>query len=85
MNANDVYEAKKKITKMNTDRVRPMPPIPSAQVKKRPRFDERYRRITTYLEDSVHKHLEKLYIEGKVQKKTDFINAAVKEYITNHY
>lgn len=81
MNTNDVYEVKKKITSMNNVSGKPMQPRPYVQPVKRPRFEERYKRLTTYLEESVYRQVELLYSEGKIQKKTDFFNVALKEYL----
>jgi len=83
MNKDDVYEAKRKINKINSSNDKPM--IPITPVKERQNFDEKYKRVTTYIEKPLYQIMERLYKAQKIQRKTEFINAAIKEYIGNHY
>lgn len=86
MNTNDVYEAKRKINKINSSNATLKSPIKQIQPQaERQKFDEKYKRVTTYIEEPLYRLIEKLYKAQMIQKKTSFINAAIKEYIQNHY
>lgn len=48
-------------------------------------FEERYKRITTYLEKSLYEKIHKLYRQGEINKITDLVNTAVKEFVKKYY
>lgn len=51
---------------------------PNAPAKRRLRFEERYDRITLYLEKPVHLKLRGLYDTGEIQNMSEFLNGAVR-------
>lgn len=48
-------------------------------------FGERYERITTYLEKPLFKRVHTLHQSGEIAKIASLLNAAVKEYLDQHY
>lgn len=48
-------------------------------------FDERYQRITTYLEKTLYQRVQSLHKNGHINKITSLVNAAVKDYLDRHY
>ncbi|MFZ5651828.1 MAG: hypothetical protein ACOY4I_13375 [Bacillota bacterium] len=50
-----------------------------------PRFEERYRRVTTYLENGLFREVESLRERGKILNVTAMFNEAVREHIQKHY
>ncbi|MDQ0902763.1 hypothetical protein [Paenibacillus sp. V4I7] len=48
-------------------------------------FGERYERITTYLEKPLFRRVHDLHQRGEINKITNLLNAAVKEYLNQHY
>lgn len=53
--------------------------------KRRIRFEERYDRITLYLEKPVHSRVRELYGRGDIDNMSEMFNAAVKNYLSEHY
>ena len=47
-------------------------------------FDEKYTRVTTYLENSVREKLELLKDKGVIGSYTELINKSVKHFIAKH-
>jgi len=47
-------------------------------------FDEKYTRVTTYLENSVREKLELLKDKGRIKSYTQLINKSVKHYLAKH-
>jgi hypothetical protein len=59
---------------------------PTAKVPKRnTRFEERYRRITTYLENDVYEKVQELHESGEVDRINNLVNTAVKLYLRKFY
>jgi len=48
-------------------------------------FEERYRRVTTYLEKDVYATVQALRRSGRVASVTALYNAALREYINRYY
>lgn len=44
-------------------------------------FEEKYKRVTTYVEIAIHEKIEDLYKRRVIKKKTHFVNEAFKEYL----
>lgn len=69
----------------------PSRPTPSqeaantAEPKRRLRHEEKYDRITLYLEKRVHNELRELYDSGEVENLSALFNAAVKDYLAKHF
>lgn len=62
------------------------PSVPGAQGgKRRLRFEERYDRITLYLEKPIHARVRELYDTGEIMNLSEMFNAAVKKYLSEHY
>jgi len=53
--------------------------------KRRLRHEEKYDRVTLYLEKHVHKTVQQRYNSGEVENLSAFFNAAVKEYLAKHF
>ena len=86
MNTDAVYAAKRKINKINSPKDGSIRTVKPQQVtKERVKFDDKYKRVTLYFELPVYNAIEALYKSRRMNKKTEFINAAIKEYIKNHY
>ncbi|THF82105.1 hypothetical protein [Cohnella fermenti] len=61
-------------------------PKPSQSLPRRqPPFNERYERMTTYLEKSLFNQIHELHQQGEFPKIASLINAAVREYLDRHY
>jgi len=48
-------------------------------------FEQRYRRVTTYLEKPLHARVQELRRSGRVASVTALYNAALREYINRYY
>jgi len=48
-------------------------------------FEERYKRVTTYLERDLHARVQRLRASGRVASVTALYNAALREYIVRWY
>lgn len=46
-----------------------------------PRFEERYRRVTTYLENDLFRQVESLREQGRILNLTALFNEAVREHL----
>ncbi|MDI3534918.1 MAG: hypothetical protein PWQ82_1283 [Thermosediminibacterales bacterium] len=57
------------------------PPLPPKQ----PPFEQRYHRITTYLEKEIHQKIKELKTSNKISSITVLINIALKEFIDRYY
>ncbi|WP_339279097.1 hypothetical protein NYE40_23905 [Paenibacillus sp. FSL W8-1187] len=53
--------------------------------RKSPPFDERYARITTYLEKPLFRRVHDLHQRGEFTKIASLLNAAVREYLDRHF
>lgn len=53
--------------------------------RRRARFEERYKRVTTYLENDVYKKVQELYESGEIDRINNLINTAVKLHIRKFY
>lgn len=59
---------------------------PTAMVPKRKaRFEERYRRVTTYLENDVYEKVQELHKKGEIDRINNLVNTAVKMYLRKFY
>ncbi|MED1641974.1 hypothetical protein P4U99_01925 [Brevibacillus agri] len=59
---------------------------PTAMVPKRKaRFEERYRRVTTYLENEVYEKVKELHEKGGIDRINNLVNTAVKLYLRKFY
>ncbi|ELK39426.1 hypothetical protein D478_24518 [Brevibacillus agri BAB-2500] len=59
---------------------------PTAKVAKRKaRFEERYRRVTTYLENDVYEKVQELHESGEIDRINNLVNTAVKLYLRKFY
>lgn len=56
-------------------------PVPA----RREPFEERYRRVTTYLERGLHERVQRLRSSGRVGSVTALYNAALRQYIKRYY
>jgi len=54
--------------------------IDNSTIKKQT-FDEKYQRVTTYIDRKLYTKIQSLKKQGKLEKMTDFINLAIKEYL----
>ena len=50
-----------------------------------PRFEDRYQRITTYLENNLFRQVESLREQGKILNLTAFFNQALVSYLNQNY
>lgn len=48
-------------------------------------FEERYRRVTIYLEKSLHARVQELRRSSRVGSVTALYNAALRQYINRYY
>ncbi|NQX63754.1 hypothetical protein [Paenibacillus qinlingensis] len=74
----------------NQNRSHPIPTedlnSPSKRLKpKAAPFGDRYERITTYLEKPLFQRVHNLHERGEIAKIASLLNAAVKEYLDQHY
>lgn len=53
--------------------------------KRKARFEERYRRITTYLENDVYEKVQELHEKGEIDRINNLVNTAVKLYLRKFY
>lgn len=54
--------------------------------RRRPTFDERYRRVTTYIEHDLNERLRRVALESdEVRTITRLLNAALSEYLAAHF
>ncbi|MBJ6360913.1 hypothetical protein ACFOQM_06315 [Paenibacillus sp. GCM10012307] len=58
---------------------------PTPLPKKAPPFSERYRRMTTYLENPLFHRVHALHRQGEFPKIANLLNSAVREYLDRHY
>jgi len=59
---------------------------PTAMVPKRKaRFEDRYKRVTTYLENDVYKKVQELHDSGEIDRINNLVNTAVKLYLRKFY
>lgn len=59
---------------------------PTAKLPKRKaRFEERYRRVTTYLENDVYEKVQELHESGEIDRISNLVNTAVRLYLMKHY
>lgn len=58
--------------------------IKNQETPKRKSFEEKHKRLTTYVERDLYKLIKKLKGAGHIRTTTEFVNAAFKEYIKNH-
>jgi|GEM_PF-5848563 len=59
---------------------------PAAKIPKRKaRFEERYRRVTTYLEKEVYEKVQELHENGEIDRINNLVNTAVKLYLREFY
>ena len=49
------------------------------------KFDEKYKRFTTYLKPEFYKQIKNLKKKGRIRTLTEFINAAVEDYMENNF
>jgi hypothetical protein len=54
-------------------------------IKKQISFEQRHRRITTYLENETFEQVKSLNKDGEIKSITYLINTAVKEYIGKYF
>lgn len=50
-----------------------------------PRFEERYKRVTTYLTNEIHQELQILRSQGRLFSLTAFFNSSVREHLKKVY
>ena len=50
-----------------------------------PRFEERYHRVTTYLENELFRQVESLREQGKILNLTALFNQALHTYLKQNY
>lgn len=81
MAMNKLLKSKKKIMKINDDPKKAKTP----KQKQRKTFEEKYKRMTTYVRRPLHRKIQLLKESGKIRTITDFVNDAFKEYIESHY
>ncbi|WP_241752952.1 hypothetical protein [Brevibacillus agri] len=48
-------------------------------------FENRYRRVTTYLENGVYDKVQQLYESGEIDRISNLVNTAVRLYLMKHY
>ena len=48
-------------------------------------FEDKYKRFTTYLKPEIYKQIKKLKRTGRIRTITEFINAAVEDYVENNF
>ncbi|MFS0555777.1 hypothetical protein [Brevibacillus reuszeri] len=53
--------------------------------KRKARFEERYRRVTTYLENDVYEKVQELHESGEIDRINNLVNTAVKLYLRKYY
>lgn len=59
---------------------------PTAKLPRRKaRFEERYRRVTTYLENDVYEKVQELHENGEIDRINNLVNTAVKLYLRKFY
>lgn len=80
MNMNQMLEQKKKMEQLNTKKVK-RAPVKQVTKPKRAKFTYKYIRSTLYFDKQVHRKIEGLYNDGTINKKIDFLNAAVRYYL----
>lgn len=49
------------------------------------RFEDRYTRVTTYLENELHERVQRLRDSGRVVGVTALYNAALRQYLNKYY
>lgn len=59
---------------------------PTAKLPKRKaRFEERYKRVTTYLENDIYEKVQELHASGEIDRINNLVNTAVKLYLRKFY
>lgn len=59
---------------------------PTAKLPKRKaRFEERYRRVTTYFENDVYEKVQELHESGEIDRIHNLVNVALKLYLRKFY
>lgn len=76
-------EAKKNIRRVNVNSPEAVKPRMAEEKPKT--FEEKYKRVTTYVEQSLFKKMDRICKDKLVRTKTDFVNEAFREYIENHF
>lgn len=84
MSMDQLLKSKKKIRTINSKSSQKVKPL-KAEEPRTQSFEEKYQRMTTYVEKPLVEEIEKLRSKGVIRRKTEFVNAAFKEYIKNHY
>ena len=49
------------------------------------RFEERYKRLTTYVDRDLDQQIQQLRDQGHILTMTEFINSAIQEYLRTHF
>ncbi|MGO0063853.1 hypothetical protein ACTID9_28290 [Brevibacillus fluminis] len=53
--------------------------------RRRARFEERFKRVTTYLENDVYEKVQELYESGEIDRINNLVNTAVKLHLRKFY
>ncbi|MFW6029879.1 MAG: hypothetical protein ACOCRO_06450 [Halanaerobiales bacterium] len=80
MSMNKLYNSKKKMEEINNGTKKKIKLKP-----KRKNFEDKYKRLTTYLTPELYKKIHILKDSNKIRTITDFINSALQDYIENHF
>lgn len=81
-----LLKSKQQLEQINNPVVEP--PSPGTKNYRRtkgPKFEERHKRVTTYLENEVYNEIESLRERGLIMNITATVNAALKEYVKKHF
>ena len=78
-----LFESKQKINSINSTNVDEKGNPDIVQFTS-PSFEEKYRRVTTYIEKEIYQRILVLKSQGRIGKMTEFINIVINEYLHNH-
>jgi len=87
MGMDKLWESKQKLERINaSDPERPSTTAPlSYQRTPGPSFEERHKRVTTYVENNLYYEIESLREQGKILNLKSLYNDALRDYLRNKY
>jgi len=83
MGMDKLWESKQKLERINA--ADPEKPLPAGQLSYRPRFEERHKRVTTYLENDLYREIESLREQGKILNLKSLYNDALRDYLQKNH
>ena len=82
MGTDKLWESKRRIEEINSTT---QPPSIRYRRTSGPKFEDRHRRVTTYLENDIFGEVELLRDHGEILNLTAFFNDAVRAYLKENF